>query len=392
MVRRVVAAAALLALGFAGTGSAVRNATAPLTQPLVLKTGTLAITGHGWGHGVGMSQWGAYGYALHGWDASRILLHYYPGTTLGTHPGTLVRVLLVDGAGTAALGSAAAWRVVDAAGTKLKLPAGDLTLRASLKLRHKPLVSPLTFRPGKAPVEVGGHPYRGSLTVLSDGTKLQIVNDVQLESYVDGVVGEEVSAAWPQAALEAQAIAARSYALSQLARTGAASPFDLYADGRSQVYGGIDAESPAITQAATATARRVVLYDGAVATTYFSSSSGGRTADSDDTIGFAVPYLVSVADPWDTYSPYHDWGPIVMSTRAAAKELGLHGPLVDLELESAPDGRVISVTAATANKTVTLTGAQLRDDLGLRSDWFQLQWGGEDDANAAWMIPRSHAP
>ena len=94
----------------------------------------------------------------------------------------------------------------------------------------------------------------------------------------------------------------------------------------------------------TATARRVVLYDGAVATTYFSSSSGGQTAASDDTIGFPVPYLVSVPDPWDTYSPYHDWGPIVMSTRAAAKELGLRGPLVNLELESAPDGRVISAT------------------------------------------------
>src|SRR6185312_11176634 len=115
-------------------------------------------------------------YALHGWDASRILLHYYPGTTLGTHPGTLVRVLLVDGAGTAVLGSAASWRVVDAAGTKLKLPAGALTLRASLKLERQRLVSPLTFRSGKAPVEVDGRPYRGSLTVLSDGTKLQIVN------------------------------------------------------------------------------------------------------------------------------------------------------------------------------------------------------------------------
>jgi stage II sporulation protein D len=217
------------------------------------------------------------------------------------------------------------------------------------------------------------------------------VNDVQLESYVDGVVGEEVSAAWPQAALEAQAIAARSYALAQLARADAASPFDLYADGRSQVYGGIDAESPAINEAVIATARRVVLYDGAVATTYFSSSSGGQTADSDDTIGFPVPYLVSVPDPWDTYSPYHDWGPIVMSTRAAAKVLGLRGPLVDLELESGPDGRVISVTAATASKTVTLTGAQVRDTLGLRSDWFQLEWGGED-ANAHGVIPPSHAP
>ena len=80
-----------------------------------------------------------------------------------------------------------------------------------------------------------------------------------------------------------------------------------------------------------------------------------------------------------------------MSTRAAAKELGLRGPLVDLELESAPDGRVISATATTAGKTVTLTGAQLRDALGLRSSWFQLAWGG-DDNGADGMMPPSHAP
>jgi stage II sporulation protein D len=391
MVRRFTAVAALAALVFAGAGSAAHNGTAPMTQPLVLKPGTIAITGHGWGHGVGMSQWGAYGYALHGWDASQILLHYYPGTTLGTHPGTFARVLLVDGAQSAALGSAAPWRVVDALGTKLKLPAGNLALPASLKLQGKRLVAPLIFRPGNAPVEVDGHPYRGTLTVLSDGSKLQVVNVVQLESYVQGVVGEEVSAAWPEAALEAQAIAARSYALSQMALADAASPFDLYADGRSQAYGGIDAESPAITQAVAATARRIVLYDGAVATTYFSSSSGGQTADADEAIGFAVPYLVSVSDPWDTYSPYHDWGPIVLSTRAAAKQLGLSGPLTNLELESAPDGRVISATATTGGKTVTLTGAQVRDALDLRSSWFQLAWGG-DGGEAAGMIPPSHEP
>jgi stage II sporulation protein D len=348
-----------------------------------------------------MSQWGAYGYALHGWDATRILTHYFPGTTLGTHPAARARVLLTDDAGSITVGSTAPWRLVDATGAKLKLPAGDLTLPASLKVpvtpthKGKGLVSPLSLRPGAAPLELDGRAYRGTLTVVSDGTALQVVNVVPLEAYLRGVVGEEVSSAWPEAALQAQAIAARSYALAQLARIDPGSPFELYADGRDQVYGGIAAESPAITAAVAATARRVVLYHGAVATTYFSSSSGGETASAADAIGIDIPYLVSVPDPWDTYAPYHDWGPVVLTPRLAAKELGLNGPLVNFELEAAPDGRVVSATLATARKTLTLTGAQFRDALGLRSSWFQLQWAGAPEPSAdadAGTMPPSRAP
>jgi stage II sporulation protein D len=210
------------------------------------------------------------------------------------------------------------------------------------------------------------------LEVIADGAGIDVVNTVSLEQYLPGVVGEEVPAAWPAAALEAQAIAARSYALHQIEKAPASTTFDLYPDGRDQVYGGIDAESPAVRQAVAATARRIVLYDGSVALTYFSSSSGGMTADAADVIGFAVPYLVSVPDPWDTYSPNHEWGPIKLSARAAGKALGLPAPVLDLELQAAPDGRVVSVTATTAKGQVTLTGAQVRDDLKLRSSWFQV--------------------
>jgi len=361
-VFRGLVLAAVAALGFAASSTAAAPAPAP----------TFVVTGHGWGHGVGMSQWGAYGYALHGWDATRILAHYYPGTTLGDDSPTLVHVLLVEGKPSTTLGSAAPWHVVDASGAKLRLPAGQITLPASLSLRGKQLVSPLTVKPGTAPLEVGGHPYRGTLTVTAAGSALDIVNAVPLEAYLPGVVGEEVPSSWPQAALEAQAIAARSYALHQIASAAPGSAFELYADGRDQVYGGIDAESPPVTQAVAATARKVVLYDGHVALTYFSSSSGGRTADAADVVGFAVPYLVSVPDPYDTYSPNHDWPPLTLSARAAGKALGLHAPLLNVELQAAPDGRVVSVTATTAKGQVTLTGAQVRDDLELRSSWFEI--------------------
>ena len=96
---------------------------------------------------------------------------------------------------------------------------------------------------------------------------------------------------------------------SQLGSVDAASPFDVYGDSRSQVYGGIQAETPATTEAVKQTAHQVVLYQGKVALTYFSSSSGGRDGLGRRSGRTAIPYLVSVPDPWDVYSPDHDWGP-----------------------------------------------------------------------------------
>ena len=91
----------------------------------------LIVTGHGWGHGVGMSQWGAYGYALHGWKYHRILSHYYPGTKLGRVGETRVRVLLAQGANVATVGCATPMRVTDGKRLTRKLPAGTYGDRAA---------------------------------------------------------------------------------------------------------------------------------------------------------------------------------------------------------------------------------------------------------------------
>ena len=168
-------------------------------------------------------------------------------------------------------------------------------------------------------------------------------------------------ATWPAAALEAQAIAARSYALAQLAAVVTASPFDLYDDWRSQVYGGIAAETPAIDQAVAATAGEVVLYHGKVATTYFSSSSGGETVSAAEGTGTPVPYLVSVPDPYDTLSPDHDWGPVLVSAADAGKALGLGGPSPRPRDAVRASGHVASVTAVGAGGQVTLTGLQVAE-------------------------------
>jgi SpoIID/LytB domain protein len=335
---------------------------------------TLVFNGHGWGHGMGMSQWGANGYAQHGWDYRQILAHYYQRTTVAAGPQPVVRVLLAGGRTRVTLASGAAWKVADANGATITLPAGRLQLTAGLAVAGKALVSPLTFTAGTAALQLGKAAYRGRLLVLSNGKRLQVVNALPLDSYVLGVVGMEMPSSWPAAALEAQAVAARSYALAELENVVTARAFDLYADTRSQVYGGIAAESAAVTAAVRATARQVVLYGGKVATTYFSSSSGGRTVSAAEALGKAVPYLVSVDDPYDALSPYHDWGPVLVDARKAAHALKVPGDLIGFESTTGPSNHVTQVDAVGSGGDVRVTGAGVRAALGLRSTWFSVAW------------------
>jgi stage II sporulation protein D len=372
--------------GPAASGSTGATTTAASTQPSTSLTPptvtvsddatTIVITGHGWGHGMGLAQWGAYGYALHGWSYRRILAHYYTGTTLGTAPDVPVRVQLSEGEHRVTIGSAAPWRLADAHGTSVSMPAGKAVIPASMKVAGKLLEAPLAVTPGTRPLEVGGHAYRGTLLLHSNGKKLQVVNVVGLEDYLDGVVGAEMPKQWPQAALEAQAVAARSFMLAQLPTVPASSEFDVYSDGRSQVYAGIPAEAPSVTKAVAATKGQVVIYGGKVAMTYFSSSSGGRTVSAAEGTGTAIPYLVSVPDPYDTLSPYHDWGPLLESATAVGDALGLGGPVTALDVVPGHSGHIDSVVATGDESQTTLTGAQVQADLGLRSRWFAFGFLG----------------
>ena len=292
------------------TAPAARPAAAPLPTPL---RPVFVVTGHGWGHGIGMGQYGAYGYAQHGWDYKRILAHYYPGTVLGDAPVAKVRVLLASGSRALTVGATGPLRVVDAKGKARRLPAGSYPLTTALKLKlpgakkAKPLPGPLVFTPLAGPFELGGVPYRGSVQIAVVGGALQAVNSLGIDSYVQGVVPREMPSGWAPEALKAQAVVARSYALSHL-HGGA---FDLYKDTRSQVYGGLGAERPSTNAAVLATAGQVVLYDGVVAQTFFFSTSGGRTAAIQDAWPKAepLPYLVSVPDPYDTLVAVPQLGP-----------------------------------------------------------------------------------
>ena len=367
ILRRATLLALLVSGLTVGPPSAV-SATPPLKG-----TPQFVITGHGWGHGVGMSQWGAYGYAKNGYTYDKIVAHYFPGTQLQSTTVKSIRVLLAQSK-SLTISSTGPWKIKDTGVAAVAMPAGQITLNAKLAFKlpgatdPQTFTGPLTFT-AQTPL-VFKKAYRGTFTVTSDGKQLSLVDTLPLEQYLYGVVPSEMPKTWPAEALKAQAVAARSYALAERKTTG---PFDVYPDTRSQVYGGVSVESPASTAAVDATSGQVLTYNGKVATTYFFSTSGGRTAASTDVWkGSPIPYLVSVPDPYDTASPYHDWGPFAFTAQKLATALKVSGQLLDVQTTVNGSERVDTLRAIGSGGEEDFTGAEIRSMLGLRSTWFSV--------------------
>src|SRR4051794_35337227 len=227
------------------------------------------IEGRGFGHGIGLSQEGARGFAARGFDYRRILGHYYRGTAVGRlSRGRSVRVLLSSG-GPAAFSGAS-----DVGGVRLKpgrtytavaLPGGRLEVRLGARaVARGP--SPLRVR-GAGPLNVAGGTYRGVLDLGAVPGGVQVVNELGLEDYVRGVVSAESPASWPIQALKAQAVAARGYAVT----TSHGGGFDQYADTRSQVYRGVGAETARTDAAGRATRGEGGAYHRRARSTHFFS-------------------------------------------------------------------------------------------------------------------------
>ena len=347
--------------------------------------------GHGWGHGVGLAQYGAMGYARDGHrNGTWILAHYYPGTTIATRPAARIRVRLAASPTTqltsatlargadgrrVALSSARAYGVSIWEGGPLLRIADAHTGRG---LAH--LQGPVRIT-GATPVRLMGTAengvrdgrYRGALVLSPDAANVLAVDDVDLEQYLDGVVASEMPSSWPPAALRAQAVAARSYALAGL-RPGEA--FDVYSDTRSQMYRGVTGEAAASTTAVNATRRQALTFGGRVANALFSASSGGRTAANEEIFPSAdpVPYLRSVDDPYDRLSPYHDWS-VTLTAASAATHLGalVSGDLVGLSVATTtPTGRAATVRITGSLGVRDVPSGTVRSLLGLRSTWFSI--------------------
>ncbi len=361
-----------LASSLALSGVAFAAPSSPRQQELVTST-TFVIRGHGYGHGVGMGQWGAYGMAKGGAAYDKILAFYYPGTKLAQSPVRSVRVLLAETSGSATITSTAPFTVRDASGASYPVTSGQLSTGPSLSVQvdrstaAQTLVGPLTIRPGKAPLSFH-KPYRGSIQLQVVGGRLQVVNVLSLDNYVRGVVTGEMPKDWPLAALETQAVAARSYAVATLG-TGKV----LYTDERSQVYGGIQGESAPGVQAVAQTKGQVLMYGNQVATTFFSSSSGGRTTAITDLVPGAkpVPYLITQPDPYDSASPWHNWGPVVFTGAKISRAFSVPGVTDMTPVPVTGHARQLTFTTA-GGTSKTVSSAGLRSALGLRSTYVSV--------------------
>jgi len=194
------------------------------------------------------------------------------------------------------------------------------------------------------------------------------VLEVPLEQYVRGVVAAEMPSGWPAAALQAQAIAARTYALTSDA---GGSRFDVYSDTRSQVYRGAAAETPQSNAAVAATAGQIVTYDGKPAVTYFSASSGGMTENIENAFFGATPepWLKGVADPYETSAS--SWKLSIGMAEASARLAGLlDGTLLGIEvLQRGVSPRIVSAELLGSRGDTPVNGAELEARLGLPSTW-----------------------
>lgn len=396
-------------------GVAAATAVALPAAPAAAATGEVVVTGQGWGHGRGMGQYGALGYAVdRGWSYQQILDHYYGGTVLaGDVGGGPITVDLqwlrgtapvVTGAGVLLNGqpvptpavrvervSASSFRVSTGPGCAGPWTVWSTRTRVDL-VPTDPARTQGQLRVCRdaAGTQTG---YRGTLSFVEGDGRLAAVNTVALDDYLRGVVPRESPAGWGALgggrgmhALRAQAVAARSYALSSRYSSWAQTCDTITC----QVYGGAFTQSPSGTvtslhdprtdQAVAETSGQVRRFTatGAVARTEFSSSTGGWTA------GGVFPAVQDLGDATAS-NPNRAWSKTVaLSTVASA--LGT-APVTGLQVTrrnglGAGGGRALEVQVYTTSGTRTFTGNQVRSALGLKSDWFAVSGMAPPQARA----------
>jgi stage II sporulation protein D len=341
---------------------------------------TWVVKGRGFGHGVGMSQYGAYGFAKQGRDYRSILAHYYRGTTLERLRGPqIVRVLLeIDGGEVGFSGATRACETqLDPRRTYAAARAGGEVRLRGARGRTLANCGRRLRAAGEGWIEVAGlDRYHGALEVVptsGDAGSLNVINAVPIDQYLKGVIPNESPASWPPAALRAQAVAARSYALSvQVDGNG----FDLYDTVSSQVYEGISSEEASTNQAAEATRGEVLTYGGEIAETFFSACSGGHTESVQNVFfGEPIPYLVGVPDPYDYHCPLHTWT-MRFSGREISAKLGgyLSGRLKRVAItKRGVSPRIVEARLYGTGGATSIRGDELAAALGAYDRWMTFR-------------------
>ncbi len=408
-----------------GTADAAAAAVPRLSVPA-----SVTFSGSGVGHGVGMSQYGALGMARDRYTTNQILTHYYTGTTVAPvnddvqlrvnlkHEVTSVVVrteALVTGGGTLEIALAGAPVVRVAPLTRVLLtrsakgvtvatvpssgPVKTLGTGSNLALRWSgtrvpggagTLASVLNVSGSLAGLAGSGHRYRYGWVEVTpsalSSTGLEVVNVVRLhDEYLLGI--GEVPSSWPAAALQAQVIAARSYALAKYGTGAMRGSCRCQVDSGNGPYwdqafvgyskesstGGALWRAAVLATDASATTGQAVLYAGKPITAYYGAATGGRTQSSQDVWGGALPWAQSVDDHWSldpAISPWAVWAPRVRTQAQLATAFGLPD-VVALNLSQRLVSNALAKVTATSStgRTAVLSGGSFAARLGLPSSW-----------------------
>ncbi len=393
--------------------------------------------GAGWGHSLGMSQFGAMEMAKDGWSASRILGHYYTGTTYDavgdtqeiaanilheTPSVTATPSALVSGGGaftvrvssstsptmTGGLGDSVTFT---RSGTSVVVACASCDGATNLTGTTATLRWDTVTTGDQTAMTIGGTRYRDGYTVVSltpsSSTTLEVVNRVRLhDEYLDYL--REMPWSWPVEALKAQAAAARGYALRNYqAGIRSACACHVYDTTSDQVYGGYPSAGDlpywggwrtAVRATGSASTGYVVRDDGVVIQAYYSSSHGGRSENNEDVWGGTpLPYLRGVSDPWSLRpsNPRASW----MLTKSGSTVAGAFGladiARLDLRGRTVNGGVGRATATSTAGATATITGEQLRTRTGIYSiavRHLTQRFGGDDRYAVGAAVARSVAP
>ena len=393
-------------LPWTGFGVIASTATSPVDP--CAPPDAFSINGTGYGHGVGLSQWGALSMAREGWAVDRILKHYYTGTTVATvddnvnlRVGLMTQAAVVrltmEGDAVSSLnigsrvlripaGAVVNTKIVDGkVRALLRTTAGVTSLGSALKVTLTPSDGVVNVVGPGQDLTTGGRYAHGAIEIsaASGATpSLTVVNIVNLHrDYLLGIA--EVVPTWPQAALRAQVIASRSYALYAYSKGTRADCRCHLNDGDApyfdQTYRGVEvvegvgganwAKAVDSTEVGD-TQGRVVLYQGEVIPAFYTASTGGRTMSAGDVWGGATPWAVSVDDAWSLKAPenpYRSWS-VTVSQADMAALFGL-SEVMRVRVTSRFDSGAPKIFTASARdgSTARITGIELRSHFGLRS-------------------------
>jgi SpoIID/LytB domain protein len=375
-------------------------------------SGSFTLRGAGFGHGWGMSQYGAYGAAVRGLDWRQILAFYYPGTRRSTLAQRTIRVWVTADTDGDLRVRPASGLTITSGGTSYRLPAGS-TYRAwqisrsgsGYRLRY--LTTSGAWKTERTSLGTGTwrvstsagivtvlmpdgsrREYRGTVSLVKRGATGRTVNTVSMENYVRAVLPTEMPTSWALDAVRAQAVAARTYAAKLRSRAGAGSGYDICDTPSCQVYPGYAVtsrgkrtvhETSRGNAAVKATANVILTYRGAIALTQFSSSNGGASARGD------YPYLTAHPDPFDRVITAQRWSRKITAA-AVGRAWGL-GTVRTIQVTardgSGPwGGRVRTIKISDSKRSMIISGASFASAFGLRSTLFNLGSSGASPSTA----------